>query len=82
MATADEPGERLLTGWRFAAASAGFFLGPVACAILGSAALDTSLGSAESQLLGSIGGLVLGVAGCQIAIRAWNRFGQVGSGVS
>ena len=74
-----------LTGWRFAATSAGCFLGPVVLAILGSNALGTfsgdhSLGIAEGQLLGAIGGLAVGFGTSWVLVRAYTQSTSRSSG--
>lgn len=56
----------LLTGWRFALVSFGFFLGPLALAILGAVVFrETPL----TQLVGAVGGLLVGMLISLCAVR-------------
>ncbi|NQU20225.1 MAG: hypothetical protein HQ567_03010 [Candidatus Nealsonbacteria bacterium] len=60
-----------LAGWRLAAVSIGLFLGPILLALIGAACFSAR---AESQLLGAIAGLLIGIGGSVAVARLVRQF--------
>ena len=67
-----EPDVGTLSGWRLAAMSMGLFLGPILLALIGAACLASR---PESQLLGAMAGLLLGIGGSVTVAKLMHRFG-------
>ena len=66
-----EPEAGQLTGWRLATASIGLFLGPILLALTGAACFPSR---PESQLLGAMVGLLLGIGGSVAVAKLIHRF--------
>ena len=60
-----------LSGWRLAVASMGLFLGPILAALTGAACFASR---PESQLLGAIVGLLLGIGVSVAVAKLMHRF--------
>jgi len=65
-----EPDAGTLTGWRLAAVSMGLFLGPILLALIAAACFSSR---PESQLLGALTGLSIGIGGSVAVARLVRR---------
>ena len=66
----------VLAGWRLTLSAAGTFLLPLLLAIAGAAAAPTMWAHSAAQLVGGVGGLLIGVGGAVFVGRLLGRGAQ------